>query len=266
MFRTSTVALFAVAFAAPFAPAHDLWLIPPDSTTVGKSALIAANVGMDFPNSELAPDPAAFKKRFVVLTDGKHAELKALGKSGNSGLLAFTPTKPGVYSVAVETQPKLITLDADKFNEYLIADGMPHIYRMRAKSKTLDKPGSERYSKYVKTLLKVGTEKVGDPCQPIGLLLEIVPERDPFGLKPGDTLPVLVLFKGKPLAEANVGWQYPGDGETARGYVRTDAKGKALVPISQNGLMTLRLTHMTRPNADEYEWESFWATLTFRVP
>ena len=30
--------------------------------------------------------------------------------------------------------------------------------------------------------------------------------------------------------------------------------------------MTVRLTHMTRPNAADYEWESFWTTLTFRVP
>lgn len=266
MFRVSAVVLFAVVFGAPFAPAHDLWLIPPDALTVGKPALLRANVGMDFPKSEHVPNTAAFKKRFVVLPDGKHGELKPAGKDGNSGLLEFTPTRPGVHSLAVETQPKLITLDADKFNEYLIADGMPHIYRLRAKSKTLDKPGSERYSKYVKTLVKVGAERSGDPCQPIGLLLEIVPERDPFALKPGDTLPILVLFKGKPLPEANVGWQHPGDGETARGYVRTDAKGQALVPISKSGLVTLRLTHMTRPQTAEHEWESFWTTLTFRVP
>jgi hypothetical protein len=31
-------------------------------------------------------------------------------------------------------------------------------------------------------------------------------------------------------------------------------------------LMTIRLTHMTRPKTAEYEWESFWTTLTFRVP
>jgi hypothetical protein len=30
--------------------------------------------------------------------------------------------------------------------------------------------------------------------------------------------------------------------------------------------MTLRLTHMTRPKTKDFEWESFWTTLTFRVP
>ena len=32
------------------------------------------------------------------------------------------------------------------------------------------------------------------------------------------------------------------------------------------GLMTLRLVHMTRPQAADHEWESFWASFTFRVP
>jgi hypothetical protein len=63
-----------------------------------------------------------------------------------------------------------------------------------------------------------------------------------------------------------VGWQHPGDGETARGTVRADAKGEALVPVAVAGLMTIRLTRMTRPRASDYEWESFWTTLTFLVP
>ena len=54
--------------------------------------------------------------------------------------------------------------------------------------------------------------------------------------------------------------------DTPAGYVRTDAKGEALIPIAQTGLMTIRLTHMTRPKMPEYEWESFWTTLTFRLP
>jgi uncharacterized GH25 family protein len=28
----------------------------------------------------------------------------------------------------------------------------------------------------------------------------------------------------------------------------------------------VRLTHMARPRAEMYEWESFWTTLTLRLP
>jgi lysophospholipase L1-like esterase len=248
------------------AAAHDLWLVPPERPAVGAPVRVRANVGMDFPNSEHAPDPAAFSRRLLIRPDGSPGELRAAGKDGLSGLVEFTPAQTGVYVLAVETKPRLITLAAGKFNDYLVADGLPHIYRLRAREKTLDQPGRERYSKYVKALVRVGDGRAGDPCRVAGLTLEIVPQRDPFAVRPGQALPVRVLFRGKPLAEANVGWQRPGDGAMARGYVRTDAHGEALIPIAGAGLMTIRLTHMTRPKAADHEWESFWATLTFHVP
>ena len=108
--------------------------------------------------------------------------------------------------------------------------------------------------------------KSGDPCRTLGLPLEIVPLQNPFSLKVGATLRVKVLFQQKPLHDAHLGWDVPGDGIEHSGTVRTNAKGEALVPIAQTGLMTIRLTYMTRPKAAEYEWESFWTSLTFRIP
>jgi hypothetical protein len=251
--------------SAPAASAHDLWLIPEEAPAVGKPSQVLANVGMAFPESVHAPDPGQFLRRLLVKPDGSAGDLQASDKKDKSGMLTFVPDKPGVYAIGVETQPKIIELSAAAFNAYLVADGLPHIYRLRAKEGTLNQPAQERYSKSPKALVRVGAGGVGDPCRPLGLTLEIVPLRDPFALEPGDALPVRVLFRGKPLPEANLGWQAPGDGDTARGTVRTDARGEALVPLAGAGLMTLRLTHMTRPRADGYEWESFWTTLTFHV-
>lgn len=182
-----------------------------------------------------------------------------------AGVLAFTPTADGVYIVGVETTLKLITLDADKFNAYLISDGLPHIYALRAKEKALDQPGKERYSKSPKALVKVGDGNAGDPCREVGLPLEVIPLQNPFGRKIGDALKVKVHFGGKPLADAHLGWSHPGDGESPAGTARTDAEGEALIPVAKAGPMTIRLTHMTRPKAEDYEWESFWTTLTFRI-
>jgi hypothetical protein len=154
--RTLLAALACAALTALTARGHDLWLVPAEAVTVGKPVAVRANVGMDFPNSEHAPDPAVFQRRLLFKPDGNAGALKPAGKDGTSGLLEFVPEAAGVYVLAVETQPRLITLPADKFNEYLVADGMPHIYRLRAKEKTLDQPGKERYSKYVKALVKAG--------------------------------------------------------------------------------------------------------------
>ena len=262
----SLVGAMAVFLVAAHALAHDLWLVPPEKLDPKKATFFRANSGSKFPKSDHAPDPAKFKRRLLVLPNGSKGTVEASGTEDKSGLLKFEPASPGIYVVAVETEPKLITLDADKFNNYLVSDGLLHIYLLRRKEGILDKPGRERYSKSPKAIVQVGAGGEGDPCRVLGLPLEIVPLRNPFALKVGDTLRVRVLFRGKPLANANLGWDAPGDGDSPLGTVRTDFRGEALVPISQLGLMTIRLTHMTRPKETEYEWESFWTTLTFRIP
>ncbi|MBI3823138.1 MAG: DUF4198 domain-containing protein [Planctomycetes bacterium] len=266
MLCRQTVFVLAWLLFASIGYAHDLWLIPPRTALPKQAATIDARVGMDFPRSEFAPDTERYPRKFVIQPDGKSLPLKSAGKKDLSGLLEFEPTIAGVHVIAVETTPKVLELDAERFNEYLVTDGLPHIYRLRAKEKTLDKPAKERYRKSPTALVQVGDVKAGAWNKALDLPLQIVPLQDPFGRKVGDTLRVCVYFQKKPLADANLGWQRPGDGDTAGGTVRTDAKGEALIPIAASGLMTIRLTHMTRPKTADYEWESFWTTLTFRVP
>jgi uncharacterized GH25 family protein len=247
-----------------FSSAHDLWLVPEEKADVGKPVIIRANVGMEFPKSETAPDTSAFVKRILVKPNATRATLEAAGKEGISGLLRFAPEAPGVYIAAVQTRPRVLDLDADAFNRYLVSDGLPHIYLLRANEKTLHKPARERYQKSPKVLIQVGDRGKGKYSEVVGLPLEIVPLSDPFRLTESKTLTVRVLFQGKPLPDANLGWAMQGDGETPRGTVRTDEYGLAYIPISRIGLMTIRLTHMTRPKKEDYEWESFWTSLTFR--
>lgn len=268
MFRhtPAKLAIAGLLVLSASATAHDLWLIPPDRAATDSTVTIRAHSGMEFPKSEHAPDPAKFARRVALGPDQKSIELDAAATDKEAGLLQFRPSKSGIYIVGVETTPKVLTLEADKFNSYLVEDGLPHIYLLRVKEKTLDKPGVERYSKSPKALVRVGTNGGGDPTRALGLPLEIVPLKSPFDRKPGDMLPVRVLFRGKLLADANLGWAHANEGELPRGTVRTDAKGEALVPIAKAGLMTIRLTHMTRPKQAEYEWESFWTTLTWHAP
>lgn len=245
--------------------AHDLWLVPQEASQAGMPSVVKAISGTKFPKGDHAPDPAKFARRIVIFPNGAEGKLEAAGTEDMAGLLRFTPTDTGVYMVAIETTPKLISLDAAAFNSYLVSDGLTHVYLLRAKEGSLDKPAKERYSKFPKAILRVGSGK-GDPTKPVGTRLEIVPLRDPLDSKTGDTLKIRVLFSGKPLPEANLGWDHPGDGELPVGTVRTNENGEALVPISKQGLMTIRLTHMTRPKMEEFEWESFWTSLTFYVP
>src|SRR5262245_20323637 len=80
---------------------HDLWLIPPEKSEAGKVVVVRANVGMDFPKSEHAPDVSRFVKRILITPDGMEGKLEPAGKSENSGQLQFEPKQPGIYIAAV---------------------------------------------------------------------------------------------------------------------------------------------------------------------
>jgi len=69
-----------------------------------------------------------------------------------------------------------------------------------------------------------------------GQLIEIIPEKDPYGLKPGDSLPVRVLFRGSPAPNLQIEAAWAGP--TARQSTLSDgrtADGAFTVPLAQAG-------------------------------
>ncbi len=248
--------------------AHDMWLVPPDRTVkLGTSAEVVIAVGMDFPNSLNAITPSRLK---VAARDFSH-EVGGLQVEQNEKLkqttISFSPDKAGSWLVSCQTEPRQLEMKAAAFNEYLLHDGLPLTLGQRMESGELDRDAREQYSKYTKALLQVG-EGESKPVERVvlGHKLEIVLLDNPFEKEPGETLMARVLFQGQPLAGANLCWDHPGNGEAFSGQTWTDSEGKAMVPISRTGLMTLRLVHMTRPDSKDFEWESFWSSFTLRIP
>ena len=156
-------------------------------------------------------------------------------------------------------------MTSKEFNEYLLADGLKKIYELRKREGILDHFAIESYSKYPKTIFQVGKNKNDSCLKPMNLDIEIVPSVNPYSLKHGDKLEVTVLFKMKPLADTELSWSFPGQGETFAGTILTGKDGKAVVPLAKSGPYVLRLTHMEWVKQKTHEWESYWASLTFFV-
>jgi len=245
---------------------HDFWLIPQKfRVSPGETLLISANTGMDFPNSLSAATPDRFD-RFVLVGESVREDLKDYRIEGNSLTSRIKCEKPGTFVIGAALKPNEIRLTAAEFNEYLQLDGLPGIYQLRKQEGILDKDAVEHYSKYPKTIIQVGDRLDETPTKPLGLILEIVPQVNPYRLKRGDSLDVAVLFKGKPLPNAEIAWSFPGQGDKFAGSSKTDVQGKASIPLVQVGPYVIRLTHMEWVKLPTYEWESFWTSLTFEVP
>jgi uncharacterized GH25 family protein len=99
----------------------------------------------------------------------------------------------------------------------------------------------------------------------LGFTLELIPERSPYALGVGDALPVVLRYEGKPLAGVLV-MALHGSGETLAS-IRSDAAGRARVPLSRGGAWLVKAVHMVpAPAGTDADWESIWASLTFELP
>ena len=252
-----------------------MWLVPEsEQVVVGRPAQIQVAVGMDFPVSISA---IAEDRLTLTATDGsKVAQDLSVSVDEEAAVttVSFTPPSSGIWLIGATTAPRTLELAADKFNDYLLHDGMPHVLAGRMDRGELGEDAVERYSKYTKALLAVGDGSQDSKRnhgwavarKPLGHRLEIVllDPLPPAGV--GHALRAKVLFEGKPLVGANLCWDHPGNGERFSGQTWTDEAGTASVPLAQEGKITLRLVHMTRPADDDIGWESFWSSLTFFVP
>jgi uncharacterized GH25 family protein len=99
--------------------------------------------------------------------------------------------------------------------------------------------------------------------KPLGLGLELVPERDPTALRAGDTLIVRVLRKGVPLAGFSVG--AIREGRSKATFFTTDAAGRAGVIVDADGRWLLNGTSLRHTKSGSTVWESDFVTATVHV-
>jgi uncharacterized GH25 family protein len=260
-----TVAFAAVAVTGLFA--HDLFLkldsyyVPPQSPV----AVLVLNGTFSESEGPVARDRIA---DLTMLSPAGRVRLDAAALTpGDTSVLALRTGEPGTYVIGLSTRPRRIGLAADDFNQYLALDGIPDLLIERAAKKQLGQPARERYSKHVKALLQVGEARSGGFAAVLGYPAELVPLDNPYGLSPGRELRVRALVEGEPVANQLV----LAGGETAAGEpiaeqsIRTDTQGTARFTLEQAGRWYIKFIHMTPATAQDLDYESKWATLTFEV-
>jgi uncharacterized GH25 family protein len=267
--------------------AHDFWLEPSTFEPKADEAIrIHLRLGQRFAGESLARNGAQIEK-FVVV--GPSGEKPVFGRDGMdpAGLLRLE--SPGLWFVGYRSKPSAVELAADKFEQYLVEEGLERIIQDRAARKESARPGREQFSRSVKSLLRSGaTQGAQGFDRTLGLTLEFVLEADPARARAG-RVPVRLLHDGRPLAGALVvayrkepgafatapaglaprplnptGPPVPSSTEMLR--VRTDKDGRVVLPVTP-GVWLLKAVHMERAAAESgADWSSVWTALTFQVP
>jgi len=262
MRRTAWV-LLALLTAAPALRAHDLWIEPSSFRPApGQRIAVRLRVGQGFRGDPM-PRMAEFLERFVAVGPGGEIALPGVEGTDPAGWAALP--SPGTWLfVYTSNNHASIELDGPKFETHLAEEGLERISRLRAARGQTAAGAREIFSRCAKALIDAGSGPAQGFDRVLGLPLELVPTASPAAVPAGGELPVTLLYRGKPLAGALV-VAIPHDAPDARVTGRTGADGRVRLRLDRPGDWLVKAVHMVpAPAGSGADWESFWASLTFR--
>lgn len=272
MTRTSvllaaSLALSSAAFGHDFWIAASRWHVAPGATVV-----VTANVGDDiYPHSESATAPDRVESLRLVgpTVTLLNPRFRTMEKSLAANVRL--PATPATYMAVMVVKGRFLSMDGDKFIDYLREEGLGHLVDEVQRRGEAQKKSRERYWRDAKTLVRAGDGPSEQVTKPVGLAAELVPDTDFTAAKAGDTIGVRLLSAGKPVANAQVSLTAAAPGPTTSRVTRarTDADGRVRMTLSKRGPYLLTTVHMVRREGETGEqavdWESYWCSLTFDV-
>ena len=267
MRKQFVVAAMLLLISATILWAHDLFLKLDSYFVPAGTAVRVAVLNGTFSTSEGPVSPDRLRDLSLVGPGGRAAVPRAAWKpQGDTTWLTLTPASAGTYVVGASLTPRQIALTAVQFNEYLEHDGIPDVLNARRVAGELSKDARERYHKHVKAILQVGENRTDAFGAVLGYPAEIVPLRNPYAARIGDTLSVRALVDGKPVANQLVIAGGEQDGRAMPEVrARSDSAGVARFALGAAGKWYIKFIHMVPVSGDSVNYESKWATLTFQV-
>lgn len=275
------VSLMAAACCALFsgpALAHDTWLEQRPGGAAGQVEL-ALTTGTLFPAAESGTPAASLVDRGCVAISGKRVRL-AIGSSTPSALgLRATPQRgDALRHCWVQTEAFEVEVPAALVAVYLREIGAAEpMHEAWAEQQRLAQPWLERYTKHARISFRApagsavaasaaaapGTTPAPTPpaAPPMAFDIEIDAVAT---LMPGQAVSFRVLRDGLPLAGQAV--ELRGDLSRLGLWRRTDAEGRASVPLPFAGRWVLRATDLRSVPGRPGHWESRFVTHTFTVP
>ena len=263
--RRKILSIVLLGLGSP-ALGHDFWIQPDRfAARAGDSIPFTLLVGHGTARQRWGV-PTERVRRFAAITDAGSTDLRTIlhTETGtDDGRL--TLRTPGTHVVVLESGPALSVLPAIRFNDYLAVEGLTPAIVQRQRTGTTQTEGREYYSRRAKTLIRVGTGTGAQPhvTRPTQLKLEIVPQKNPYDLKAGEALPLLILYEGRPLSGATVKLNNLDSDAEPVAQRRSDAKGRAAFSVPLRGRWQLNVIWtqpIKNPNAD---FETVFSSLSF---
>lgn len=261
IWRVALVALCAM-WLAP-AMAHELW-IEPLRFRLDPGSMLQANLrlGQQFRGDRLPYLPA----NAIRLEDVGPAGAQPIGGTlGDIPAIALTPAAPGLQVLVYHSVAERVGwAEWRKFADFVNDHGLGWVLDEHRRRGLPETGFTEAYTRCAKALVQVGPVAGADHV--VGLPAEIVAEANPYALTAGETLPVRLLWRGRPQPAHDIRvFRRFHEAATFRD-VTTDAGGRAVVPLDGPGIYLLNAVLMAEGSEKPRDvWHSYWASLVFEV-
>ena len=226
--------------------AHMLWFNTNDYTPdPGKTVWLEIGWGHKYPRHE-AINEGWIERVYALDPNGQEVAVEKIFPA----FYRFTPTTKGTYRIIANLKSGFLSITEQG-------------HKLGSKKDVTDVVSCFQYIMNAKALIEVGGKKDGFSRRSEELL-EIIPLKDPASLKLGDTLPLKIMFQGKPLAEIKLQGTYSGFKTDKKNpwavEKNSDSQGVVQVKLTSKGQWLFKTNHKTpypdKAEADEYSYST----------
>lgn len=248
--------------------AHEFW-IQPDKFMVSPGTKLGANlyVGENYLGEpwENRTNRTDFFRHYFM--SGQTIVSNEVGLLKDSGIINIDIKEPGTHLLYLHSKPSFIELDGEKFNAYLKEDGMDNILKLRTEKNELHKPSREKYERFAKTIIQCGNKYNDVNVFVKNEKMEIQLAKNPYQLKKGQAMEIKVTFDGRPLAnKMMVSWHKNKKGKfLGKKNYYSNAEGKIMFKPKGPGIWMISTVYMEEVNATDYDYHSYWGSVTFKI-
>lgn len=263
-----SLAVIALALLAVPAVAHDFWIQPArfaiaEPGTVPVSLFVGH--GKDRSRWNVSAD---YVMMFKTRGPDGLIDRRPLLRLDSSDFDARIPLKrPGAYVFGLQSKASQSNLPAVRFNDYVVTEGITPIAEYRKRNGLERTEGKEIYSRRAKAIVQVGpidAASIERVTKPVNLHLEIVPGRHPQALGSDRTLPVKVMFRGRPLAGALVKLTDLSNDAEPVAMQQTGRSGQTAFKIGRAGDWQLNVVWAeTLRNNSQADFRTTFSSLSF---
>ncbi len=231
--------------------AHFPWINLADYTPAsGQAVRMSIGWGHNYPLGGFLPQKD-LKDIFLMTPDGMRTPVTAISALEFETQVSLAP---GAYVVAAQRKPGFYTktTEGGKRQNKVGLNNVIHCSHSQMS---------------MKAIVNVGDGK-GKVDEVVGQPMEIIPLKNPVGLRTGEYLPVRVLLHGKPF-KGRIFATYMGfstEKDVFAYTTKTGRNGRAQIRILQPGVWMLKAEHQDPyPDQNTCDVESYVASLTFAV-